>query len=142
MAFLVDTSMLLAFAFRRDANHAAASRTLHALRRERRIVVAPVLTELFYMTMVRINYARAVQVFARTRAAFEIQALTEPDMARMQQIMEQYQDAALDFTDTAIMALAERLKITRICTFDHRGSSIFRPLHSEYLELLPLTPHS
>lgn len=137
MAFLVDTSMLLAFAFSRDANHTVASRTLHTLRRERRIVAAPVLTELFYMTMVRINYARAIQVFARARAAFEILALTEPDMARMQQIMEQYQDAAFDFTDAAIVALAERLNITRVCTFDRRDFSIFRPLHCEYLELLP-----
>lgn len=137
MAVLVDTSMLLAFAFARDANHATASRTLRALHQERRIVAAPVLTELFHMTTVRINYARAVQVFARARAAFEIRALTEPDMARMQQIMEQYQDAAFDFTDAAIMALAERLNITRVCTFDRRDFSIFRPLHCDYLELLP-----
>jgi predicted nucleic acid-binding protein len=137
MAVLVDTSLLLAFAFARDANHATASRTLHALRQERRLVAAPVLTELFYMTTVRIDYARAVQVFAHTRAAFEIQALTDPDMTRMQQIMEQYQDAAFDFTDTAIMALAERLDITRVCTFDRRDFPIFRPLHCDYLELLP-----
>jgi predicted nucleic acid-binding protein len=137
MAVLVDTSMLLALAFARDANHAAASRALHLLHQESSIVAAPVLTELFYMTMVRISYPRAIQVFARTRAAFEIQALTEPDMLRMQQIMEQYQDAAFDFTDTAIMALSERLRITRVCTFDRRDFSIFRPLHCDYLELLP-----
>jgi predicted nucleic acid-binding protein len=55
----------------------------------------------------------------------------------MQQIMEQYQDAVFDFTDVAIMALAERLSITRVCTFDHRDFSIFHPLHCDYLELLP-----
>lgn len=137
MAVLIDTSMLLAFAFAKDANHAASSRTLHSLRRERRIVAAPVLTELFYMVMVRINYMRAVQVFASTRATFEVEALTEADMSRMQQIMEQYQDAAFDFTDAAIMALAERFNINRVCTFDHRDFSIFRPLHCDYLELLP-----
>lgn len=137
MAFLADTSILLAFAFSRDANHAVASRTLNKLRRERRIVAAPVLTELFYMTQVRISYFRAVQIFARTRAAFEIVALTEQDMARMQEIMERYQDAAFDFTDAAIVALAERLDITRVCTFDRRDFSMFRPAHCEYLELLP-----
>ncbi len=137
MAVLVDTSLLLALAFARDANHTAASRALPALRQENCVVAAPVLTELFYMTMVRISYPRAIQVFARTRAAFEIQALTEPDMFRMQQIMEQYQDAAFDFTDAAIMALSERLHITRVYTFDHRDFSIFRPQHCDYLELLP-----
>ena len=137
MTALIDTNMLLAFAFARDANHELASRTLHALRQETRIVPTPVLTELFYMTMVRINYVRAIQVFASTRAGFQIQPLTFTDLIRMQQIMEQYQDAAFDFTDTAIMALAERLNITRICTFDRRDFSIFRPTHCDYLELLP-----
>jgi predicted nucleic acid-binding protein len=89
------------------------------------------------MTMVRINYARAVQIFAYARAAFEIQALSEPVMLRMQHIMEQYEDAAFDFTDAAIMALSENLGITQICTFDRRDFSIFRPRHCDYLELLP-----
>jgi predicted nucleic acid-binding protein len=137
MVALIDTNMLLAFAFARDANHELASRTLHSLSQETRIVPTPVLTELFYMTMVRINYVRAIQVFASTRAGFQIQSLTNADLIRMQQIMEQYQDAAFDFTDTAIMALAERLNITRVCTFDRRDFSIFRPAHCDYLELLP-----
>jgi uncharacterized protein len=137
MAILIDTSMLLAFAFAKDTNHKAASSTLHALSQATRIVAAPVLTELFYMTMVRINYARAIQIFASTRAAFEIQALTEFDMVRMQEIMKQYEDASFDYTDTAIMALSERLNITQIATFDRRDFSIFRPKHCDYLELLP-----
>jgi predicted nucleic acid-binding protein len=137
MAVLIDTNMLLAFAFARDSNHELASRTLHSLSREVRIVPTPVLTELFYMTMVRISYMRAIQVFASTRAGFQIQSLTNTDLIRMQQIMEQYQDAAFDFTDTALMALSERLNITRVCTFDRRDLSIFRPAHCDYLELLP-----
>ena len=58
-------------------------------------------------------------------------------MARMQVIMLQYKDAQFDYTDTALMALSERLNITQICTFDHRDFSIFRPQHCEYLELIP-----
>ena len=137
MTVLVDTSMLLAFAFGRDTHHTAASQTLHLLRRERRVVVTPVLTELFYMTTVRMSYSHAVRVFASTRAAFEIQALTELDMVRMQHIMNQYHDAAFDFADTAIMAVAERLNISRVCTFDRRDFSIYRAPHCGYFELLP-----
>jgi predicted nucleic acid-binding protein len=88
MAVLIDTNMLLAFAFARDANHELASRTLHSLSQEMRIVPTPVLTELFYMTMIRISYARAIQVFASTRAGFQIQSLINADLIRMQQIME------------------------------------------------------
>jgi predicted nucleic acid-binding protein len=71
MTILVDTSMLLAFAFAKDVNHIVASRTMRVIAQERRIVVAPVLTELFYMTMVRINYARAIEVFIKTRSTFD-----------------------------------------------------------------------
>lgn len=137
MTVLIDSSCLVAFAFSRDKNHLAASRLLLSLRQERRIVTASVLTELFYVTMVRVNYARAVQMFAYVRTAFEIEALTEADMLRMQQIMEQYRDAVFDFTDVAIMAQSEQLRITRVCTFDRRDFSVFRPLHCDYLELLP-----
>jgi predicted nucleic acid-binding protein len=137
MAVLVDTSVLLAAAFSRDANHDAAAALLRALAREARIVAAPVLSELFYLTAARISYARAVEIFARTRAAFQIESLTALDMIRMQAIMEQYRDAQFDFADVAMMALAERLHITRICTLDRRDFGVFRPAHCEYFELLP-----
>ncbi len=89
------------------------------------------------MTMVRVNYARAVQVFAGTRAAFQIEGLTDVDMDRMQQIMNDYQSSEFDFTDVAVMALAERLNISQVGTFDRRDFSIFRPSHCAFLKLLP-----
>lgn len=137
MAVLIDTNVILAYAFAHDTNHEQASQTLHALGQEKRIVVAPVLTELFYMTLEQVNYARAIQIFASTRDGFHIETLTDADLLRMQQIMERYQNAAFDFADTAIMAVAERLNITRICTFDRRDFVIFRPAHCDYFELLP-----
>jgi predicted nucleic acid-binding protein len=51
--------------------------------------------------------------------------------------MEQYADARLDFVDCCIMALAERLDINQICTFDRRDFVIFRIANGEALELLP-----
>lgn len=39
--------------------------------------------------------------------------------------------------DCCIMALAERLHVTRIATFDRRDFSIFQPRHCGYFELLP-----
>jgi len=50
-----------------------------------------------------------------------------------------YADAGFDFVDCCIMALAERLQITPIYTFDHRDFAIFRRQHCPYLELLPQT---
>jgi predicted nucleic acid-binding protein len=49
----------------------------------------------------------------------------------------QYSDNQLDFTDAAIVAIAERLDITRVYTLDRRDFSIIRPSHCNYFELLP-----
>ncbi len=48
MTVLIDTSVLLAYAFSRDVNHDLASRALREVAQETRIVPVPVLTELFY----------------------------------------------------------------------------------------------
>ena len=139
MALMIDTNALLAFSHRNDKNHLHAKEFLYKSRNANthQIVPAPVLSELFYMTTVRINYQQAITVFAYTQAAFHIEALTPADMTRMTEIMTQYEDAKFDYVDVAIMAVAERLQITQICTFDRRDFSIFRPKHCDYFELLP-----
>jgi predicted nucleic acid-binding protein len=55
----------------------------------------------------------------------------------MREIMLQYKDAGFDYVDAAIMAISERLNITRVCMFDRRDFPIFRPKHCPALELLP-----
>jgi hypothetical protein len=52
-------------------------------------------------------------------------------------IMQRYRTSEFDFADVAIMAVAERLNITRICTFDRRDFGVYRPLHCGHFELLP-----
>ena len=68
---------------------------------------------------------------------YQIEPLTDDDMNRMQDIMEQYADNAFDYVDTTIMALAERLKVANIYSFDHVDFRVFRPLHRPYLRVLP-----
>jgi hypothetical protein len=51
--------------------------------------------------------------------------------------MATYASADFDLADCCIMALAERLNITQVCTFDQRDFSIFRPTHCPHLDILP-----
>jgi predicted nucleic acid-binding protein len=137
VAVLIDTSFLLALSLAEDQGHVRALAAMRTFR-PKRIIAAPVLPELFYMMAVRVNYASAVELFARLQTSeFEIEPLTSEDMARMREIMVRYEDAAFDFVDVAVMALSERLHVTQVLTFDRRDFSIFRPAHCEYLELLP-----
>jgi predicted nucleic acid-binding protein len=137
MAVLIDTNVLLALVFSRDKNTMIARTALHNLTGDR-IVAAPVLPELFYLITQRVNYPEAVRFFgALQTSAFRIVPLTAVDMARMSAIMHEYEDNRFDFVDTAIMALSERLNVTRVYTLDRRDFIVFRPKHCPALTLLP-----
>ena len=128
MSVLIDTSLLLAAMFNKDTHHAEG----------RWAMPSPVVYELFYMMTTRTTYERAVRVFEMLQtSAFEVVRLTDDDLQRMAQIMNQFADAQFDLPDVAIMALSERLNIKQVYTFDRRDFSIFRPSHCPALELLP-----
>jgi uncharacterized protein len=59
----------------------------------------------------------------------QIEQVAPEDLIRTHQILEQYADSQLDFTDAAIVALAERLNVTRVYTLDRRDFSMIRPKH-------------
>jgi predicted nucleic acid-binding protein len=67
----------------------------------------------------------------------QVEPVSMNDIRRAAEIMEHFADAKLDFVDCCIMALAERLDIHQICTFDRRDFVIFRRADGEALELLP-----
>jgi predicted nucleic acid-binding protein len=137
MPALIDTSFLLATVSQRDIYHAAAREALRTLKSQRQIV-APVLPEVFYMTIVRVGYDEAVSLVYRiTTSGTLIIDLTNDDYARMDQIMRGYRDARFDFVDVAQMAVCERLNIRQIYTFDRRDLAQFQPRHCDYLDLLP-----
>ena len=84
------------------------------------------------------NYATAVRIFEVIQGtAFQIEALTAQDMIRMRGDHGAISDSEFDFVDTAVMAVAERLNISRVYTVDKRDFSTFRPKHCSYLTLLP-----
>lgn len=134
---LFDTSFLLAVSLNTDKNHVLARTAMKSIV-GKRVLAAPMLSELFYMVATRLDYDRAVHLFeALQSVAFQIEPLSSGDMARMVEIMNQYADNRLDYVDTAIMALSERLNITEIYTFDRRDFRVFRPVHTVALRLLP-----
>lgn len=72
MTALLDTSFLLATAFGKDQHHARAATAMRELKGPR-LVAAPVVTELFFMTAARLSYDRALQLFNLLQtSAFEL----------------------------------------------------------------------
>ncbi len=137
MTVLVDTNFLISALLANDINHAKAAAASSALRLERRIVVAPVLVELFYLIDKLVSYPAAVKSIQQTRRLYTVEPLLIVDLHEMEKIMLRYQSAEFDYTDVALMALSERLKIEQIYTFDRRDFSIYRPSHCAAFTLLP-----
>lgn len=137
MTVLIDTSFLVALGLPGD-NHYEAAIKLQRDSRELRILPEVVLPEFFYVAALRTHYKQAIGVLKTVRISnVERVLLTPDDLDRTEAIMTQYADARFDFVDTAIMALAERLNIRTVFTFDQRDFRLFQPKHCEHLDIKP-----
>jgi len=134
---LFDTSFIVAFNNTKDSKH---TQSLKFLTQNNDLFLIPevVLTEAAFL-LGKAGGLPATTGFLKRLVQTEakLQSVNLIDLSRANEIMLAYPEARLDFVDCCLMVLSERLNITRICTFDRRDFSIFRPKHCDYLELLP-----
>jgi len=135
--FLVDASYLVALGYPRDRNHAKAK--LFAEEQGVGLLIPDVVLAEAIYNLQRLGGIAATVQFANLLIAQlpQFVPLTITDFSRAVMLMDKYRDAELDFVDCCLTALAERLGITGICTFDRRDFALIRPKHADYFELLP-----
>ena len=137
MNVIADSSFIFAL-FNAQDPHSPEARAFAAANLD--IIVVPdiILPEISYLFRRDFGYA-GVQVLLERFNAYEVpfERITRSDLRRMHEIAVTYASAQFDIVDCCIMAIAERLDITRIATFDRRDFSIFRPQHCDFFELLP-----
>jgi uncharacterized protein len=136
MSALLDTGFLLAVMDADDDLHATCAATLQA---ENDLLLPDVvLPELAYLVLRELGYA-VLTKFLRSVAAGELPLVrtTPEDLERAAEVLEKYADSRVDFVDCVIVALAERLNVTRILTVDRRHFSLFRPKHCQFFEIAP-----
>ncbi len=137
MTLIVDSSFLVALYDVGEVRHQRAYE-FAADNTETILVPNVVMPEVSFLLGRNLGYARSLNFFDFFKHRnVRLAPLLVDDLARVNEISQQYIDARLDLVDCAIMAIAERLNITRIATFDRRDFSIFQPRHCDYLELLP-----
>jgi uncharacterized protein len=137
MTAILDTSFLFALTDQSDRNHQHVLAVAQSAN-ERLVLPIAVLPEICYLIVSRLGH-KAMRHFVSslTTKAVQVEPVTAEDLVRVHEILDRYADNQLDFTDAAIVAMAERLFITRIYTLDCRDFSIIRPNHCDYFELLP-----
>ena len=137
MTLIVDTSFLVAM-FNRGDKHFVRARRFSLPRAELMLVPQVALPEVSYLLTRDLGYLKGwifLDFFEVANA--KLQSTIADDLQRVTEIAHQYPRAEFDMVDLCIMAMAERLGITRIATFDARDFRVFRPRHCDYFELLP-----
>jgi uncharacterized protein len=129
---LVDTGFLVALGIERDPRHRAARRFLMRYAGEL-LVPAPVVTETCYF----LSTAGKVRLLDwLTQPRHKVLDLPETAYVDVGRILVRYADLDPDFTDAAIVWLAQDSGCRAILTVDVRDFSTFRMVRGRRFELV------
>jgi len=119
---LLDTSALHALNYARDENHTRALAYFKGLAGR----VKPILTEYIFVETMNLTKARLGPGYAiafgrhlRASRAFYPLRLTDADKQTTWDIFEQHHDKSWSYVDCSVLAVARRLGIQQVFTFDH-----------------------
>ena len=102
------------------------------------LVPTLVITEVAYLIGTRLGSSAEVRFLGDLAAGdFIAEPVSAADWLRIAELVARYRDLPLGTVDGSVIAAAERLRITRVATFDHRHFSVVRPTHVPALEILP-----
>lgn len=137
MAFIMDTGFWYASIDNSDEHHLTVGSIADSIH-QKVIVPIPVITETAYLVQKNRGVSGLV-AFSDSLAVtkFILEPPIDIDYVRTAAILRKYNDANIDFVDACIVAMAERLKITKILTVDRRHFGIFKPEHCDSFEILP-----
>ena len=124
---VVDTGVLLAAADADDHYHDQAAAFLDGHEPDELVVPATVATETSWMTEDRLDPAAAAAFIASIADGdLHVVELTLSDYGRCAQPVDAYADLGLGLVDASVVAVAERLGVTTVATFNHRHFRVVR----------------
>jgi predicted nucleic acid-binding protein len=103
-------------------------------------VPAPVLVEVCYFLQAdKRGGPSAEALFLESLAAGELDLIptVSSDLTRMAELVRTYADLPLGAVDASVVAVAERLDVTKIATLDRRHFGVVRPRHTDGFVIVP-----
>lgn len=135
MAILADTGFLFALLDRDDSHHAPAKRLLEEARGPF-LVPSMVLPEVCYLAHKYLGPESELRFLeGLVEGELPLEWGSPGDLRRAAEILRARPEFGL--VDACVMAVAERLRIRQVATFDRRHFGHFRPAHCPAFELLP-----
>ena len=71
------------------------------------------------------------------RGRLEAYPLDREIQIRCRELMRQYRDLPMDLADATLVALGEKVEVSKIFTLDHKDFSIYRMKQKKRFKLLP-----
>ena len=137
MISILDAGFLYGLVDKSDAHNTAVVRAMSHYR-GRIILPVPAITETAYLVKRNLGLEPLARFLeSLSEVDYEFETPIADDFSRSAEILRKYNDANIDFVDACIVAMAERLNITKILTVDRRHFSIFKPRHCDSFEILP-----
>ena len=137
MAYLMDSGFLYSTLNKKEKFHRETIEILASIYEE---IILPVsaITEIAYLILRDLGteaLANFLENLPEMNVIFET-PIAE-DYKRAAEILRKYNDANIDFVDAIIVAIGERLNITKILTVDRRHFGMFKPRHCAAFEITP-----
>jgi len=134
---LVDTGVLVAAADTSDSHHHACRAVLEGDPGPL-VTNALVIAEAAYLLDRHLGPAAEAALFdSIIDGTLRVENLQAVDWERIAELVRAYADMRLGGTDASLVALAERLAISRLATINRRDFTVVRPRHVDSLTLLP-----
>ncbi|MHB2019218.1 MAG: type II toxin-antitoxin system VapC family toxin [Candidatus Xenobia bacterium] len=122
----VDTGAFCAFSDRTDSLHVLAVQQFAQLLRERvpLVITNFIVNETYTWLRYRLGFDPAVEFLKRIRQSekeslLEVVTVDYPLEVKAIEVLEQFSDQDLSYTDAASLALIQKRKLKRAFTFDH-----------------------
>ena len=102
------------------------------------VTTAMVIAETIYLLAREIGPKAEVAIYdAILDKTLAVEPLLDDDWRRIRELVVVYEDLGLGGTDASLIAVAERLGVTRVATIDGTHFRVVRPSHCDAFELLP-----
>lgn len=137
MPVLLDTSCLFALLDRDDKHH---RNTVKFVENSNETLIAPdiILPEVSYLINKYLNAEAEIKLLSSVgNGELALETFLLSDVDRVIELLSTYKDAKIGFADAAVVAMAERLNITKILTLD-KHFRIVRPRHIDAFEIYPV----
>jgi uncharacterized protein len=132
---LVDAGPMVALLRRRDQHHEECVEALRGLEAPLG-TVWPAVTEAMFLLADRPDAQDALANSLESEA-ITVLALGRQDVPRIRELMTKYRDRPMDFTDAALVRVAERERLDTIFTVDRTDFAVYRLYGRRRFKVVP-----